>query len=274
MSEADQYAVVGNPVEHSKSPQIHALFAEQTEQSLEYTTLFAEADMFSRVVDDFRSGGGLGLNVTIPFKRDAWHYADRKSEKVRLSGAANILVFNKEGVFADNTDGTGLVNDMVQNHSIALVGSNILVLGAGGAVRGTLGPLLEQKPVQVTIANRTVEKAIALGEQFSGLGNISACGLNELDNGSYDLIINGTAASLDGLLPSLPDGILANNGSAYDMMYAREATPFMAWAEQQTSGKILDGLGMLVEQAAESFYIWRNVRPATRSVIKAIRQSM
>jgi shikimate dehydrogenase len=267
----DRYAVFGNPIEHSKSPFIHTRFAEQTGQQLIYTAERIDAGDFDNAVARFAEHNGKGLNITVPFKQDAWQLATQRSERAERAGAVNTLVINGPGdYFGDNTDGVGLVRDLVRNHKLRLEGRNILIVGAGGAVRGVIEPLLAGKPASLTIANRTREKALQLADDFSDLGNISGCGLDEFGADSYDIIINGTSASLDGELPELPATLINENTFCYDMMYASEPTPFMRWARQQGAKQVVDGKGMLVEQAAESFRIWRGCEPETAPVIEAL----
>jgi shikimate dehydrogenase len=273
MSEAiDRYAVFGNPVAHSKSPQIHTLFAEQTQQSLIYTAQAVEIGQFAAAVKAFIKNHGKGLNVTVPFKEDAWTCATQHSKRAQRARAVNTLVVRPDGtLYGDTTDGVGLVRDLVQNHKIQIRGKDILIIGAGGAVRGVLEALLEQQPKSLLIANRTAQKAVQLAKDFSDLGNINGCGLDETRDSSYDIVINGTSASLQGKLPPLPATIFRDNSCSYDMMYSAQATPFMQWSVAGGAAKVFDGLGMLVEQAAESFYLWRNVRPETMPVIRQVR---
>jgi shikimate dehydrogenase len=268
----DHYAVFGNPIAHSKSPQIHTLFAKQTKQPLIYTAELAEIGEFDQAVKEFIQNNGKGLNVTVPFKEDAWLCSAIHSERAKRAGAVNTLVVQADGtLYGDTTDGTGLVRDLIQNHDIPIKDKNILIVGAGGAVRGVLEALLEQQPKSLLIANRTKQKAVQLAKSFSDLGNISGCGLDELTDANFDIVINGTSASLQGDLPPLPDTIFRKNSCSYDMMYSAQATPFMQWSTDNGAGKVFDGLGMLVEQAAESFYIWRNAKPETKPVIQHIR---
>jgi shikimate dehydrogenase len=268
---SDRYAVIGNPIKHSKSPFIHAEFATQTQQDLSYTAECVATGKVSAFIDQFKNNNGKGLNVTVPFKQDAFALADILSERAQRAGAVNTLSLDNK-IRGDTTDGTGLVNDLVRHHNIELNHKRLLILGAGGAVRGVIESLLEHRPGQLIIANRTVEKALTLKGIFSALGSVDACGFNELGNEKFDLIINGTSASLSGELPPMPNNVLATHASVYDMMYATKPTPFMLWGQQQGAELCLDGLGMLVEQAAESFYIWRGVRPETKSVIKNLRR--
>lgn len=270
----DRYAVMGNPIAHSKSPQIHALFAEQAAQQLSYEALLVAVDGFAAAVAEFRANGGKGLNITVPFKQDAWQVEAERTARAERAGAVNTLCFRDDGsVLADTTDGVGLVSDLLQ-HGLVLRERRVLILGAGGAVRGVIEPILEQQPAQLVIANRTVAKAEELVQIFADLGEVTACGFDELQGQQFDLIINGTAASLEGKVPPLPDDVLAANGSCYDMMYSAEPTAFQLWARQHQAVKALDGLGMLVGQAAESFYLWRGVRPQTTSVIQTLRAAM
>ncbi len=271
----DCYAVFGNPISHSKSPQIHSMFAEQTKQSLVYSAVLAEIGGFELAVDDFIQHNGKGLNVTVPFKEDAWRCATKHSKRAQRAGAVNTLKLEDNGdLFGDTTDGIGLVADLIQNHNIQIKDKDVLIIGAGGAVRGVLEALLEQQPASLLIANRTAQKAVQLADDFSDLGNINGCGLDAINDSSFDVVINGTSASLQGELPQLPDTIFNLNACSYDMMYAAEATPFMKWSAQCGVKNIFDGLGMLVEQAAESFFIWRGVKPETKAVIENIRKSL
>ena len=270
----DAYAVVGNPIDHSLSPAIHQRFALQTGEPIEYERLEAPLDDFAGTVIGFFRDGGAGLNVTVPFKEEAWALADRRSARAELAGAVNTLI--PEGadgaLYGDNTDGVGMVRDLQQNHQFALEASRILVLGAGGAVRGVLGPLLEAGPAGVVIANRTLEKAQSLCELFAGAGAVEARAFESAE-GPFDLIINGTSASLQGELPPLPDSVIGPATLCYDMMYGHDITVFNQWGLERGASSALDGLGMLVEQAAEAFWLWRGVRPDTASVIEALRRA-
>lgn len=271
----DRYAVFGNPVGHSKSPQIHNLFAKQTDQSLIYTAELAEIDQFDQAVRNFIKHNGKGLNITVPFKEDAWKLAQKHSGRAKRAGAVNTLRLEQDGsLYGDTTDGTGLVRDLTNNHHIAINNKTILIIGAGGAVRGVIEALLERRPASILITNRTKEKAVQLAKDFSDLGNIDGCGLDEISDDSFDIIINGTSASLHGDLPTLPASIFDKHSCSYDMMYAAQATVFMQWSIDNGAGHVFDGLGMLVEQAAESFYIWRGVKPETASVIRDVRNSL
>jgi len=268
------YAVVGNPVSHSKSPRIHGMFASQTSQPLEYTAIQAPMDDFVGVVRQFFQRGGKGLNITVPFKEQAWTLADHRTARAEKAGAANTLYLDKEAALvADNTDGVGLVRDLVNNHNVNLSDRRVLLLGAGGAVRGVLGPILAQQPARLVIANRTVEKARALVRLFAAEAKetgMLACGFGQPDE-PFDLVINGTSASLQGDLPPVSPGIVGPDTVVYDMMYSLQTTTFNEWALANGAQQVFDGLGMLVEQAAESFFVWRGVRPETTPVIKALR---
>jgi shikimate dehydrogenase len=277
MSEArpDRYGVMGNPIAHSKSPLIHSLFAHQTGQNLIYTAILVELGQFEQAVTDFEGAEGKGLNVTVPFKQEAWRFVDERSPRAERSGAVNTIVLHEDGRrFGDNTDGVGLVRDLLHNHGAGIKGKRLLLLGAGGAARGVLAPLLDERPAALVIANRTVERALELGRAFSDLGPVSGCGFADLTGERFDIIINATAASLQGEVPPLPRGVLDEGGLCYDMMYGAEPTAFVRWGGEQGALRSMDGLGMLVEQAAESFYIWRGVRPQTRPVIAAVRETL
>ncbi len=269
----DHYAVIGNPVEHSKSPLIHAAFARQTAQDLQYDRLLGDLDGFNADVERFFAAGGMGLNITVPFKEQAFRYADSLSERARSAGAVNTLLRADKQIIGDNTDGAGLVRDLGCNHLFGFSGARILLLGAGGASRGVLRPLLDEGPAQLTIANRTVGKALQLAQEVQRPGVVSACGFDSLQGQQFDLIINGTAAGLSDQVPPIPDDCLGVDGWTYDMMYASEPTSFVRWGHEHGAAKALDGLGMLVEQAAESFYLWRHVQPDTGPVIAMLRRS-
>ncbi len=273
MQTSDQYAVFGHPISHSKSPLIHTLFAEQTQQSLNYSAQDVPAENFASAVDQFIARGGKGLNCTVPLKELAWQKADRLSERAQMSKAVNTLIITDDGsLTGDNTDGVGLVTDLIRNHQIELKGKRILILGAGGASRGIILPMLEQSPANLAITNRTVSKAETMAEDFSKYGKLSGGGFSNLASEQFDLIINATSASLSGDLPPLPDTLLAEQGNCYDLAYANQDTPFVTWGKQHGAIKSLDGLGMLVEQAAEAFYLWRNIRPETQAVIEILEQ--
>ncbi len=267
----DKYAVIGNPISHSKSPLIHAQFAKQTAQILEYSAIKGDVGQLAAAIVQFRESNGKGMNVTVPFKQDAWALVDERKIHAEKAGAVNTIFIKSDGcLIGDNTDGIGLVRDIRHNLGFELKGKRILILGAGGAVRGVLGPILAQQPDGVVVANRTISKADDLAMLFDDEGSITSANFNALHGEKFDLMINGTAASLSGEVPPISTE-LAKNCACYDMMYGTQDTVFMQWAKQHGASKVWDGLGMLVEQAAESFYLWRNVRPETLDVIKQIR---
>tara|TARA_B100000676_G_C18001425_1_gene801123 strand:- start:3 stop:815 length:813 start_codon:yes stop_codon:yes gene_type:complete len=266
------YCVFGNPVTHSRSPDIHHAFAAQRDDDLRYEKREAPLDDFAGAVKAFREEGGLGANVTVPFKEQAFNLCDAVTERAGQAGAVNTLWWDGDQLHGDNTDGAGMVKDIRDNLGWTLQGKRVLVLGAGGAVRGVMGPLLAEKPTLVRVANRTEEKAAILARAFMDGNNPPVLG-SGLDNltGQFDLVINAISAGLHGEMPALPDGLLAEGAVAYDMVYGSEPTPFMRWAAQQGAAATADGLGMLVEQAAEAFEIWRGWRPDTRPVIATLR---
>lgn len=268
----DSYVVLGNPVGHSKSPSIHRLFAEQTGQQLSYTALLAPLEDFANCALGFFTSG-LGANVTVPFKEDAYRLADRLTERAQRAGAVNLLSRLDDGtLLGDNSDGEGLVRDLTGHCGLTLAGRRILLLGAGGAVRGVLAPLLEQRPTSLVIANRTVEKAESLARAFAEMGPVAAAGFDWVAE-PVDLIINATSASLAGELPPIAASLIQPGHTVcYDMMYGKEPTPFMHWATEHGAAASLDGLGMLVEQAAVAFEFWRGVRPNTAPVLKTLRE--
>ncbi|WP_432471446.1 shikimate dehydrogenase [Amphritea sp. HPY] len=271
----DRYAVFGNPIMHSKSPLIHTAFARQTSEALKYDAILVAEDGFDEAVDNFLDGAGKGLNVTIPFKEEAWALAQQHSARAKLAGAVNTLYRNTQGeLCGDNTDGVGLVTDITVNHGGEIRGKTLLILGAGGAVRGVLEPILAQQPGRLVIANRTLSRAEALAELFADYGDIEACSFADLQGQQFDLVINGTAASLQGEVPPLPDDLLKSGAWCYDMMYGAKPTAFNLWALDHGADKALDGLGMLVEQAAESFSLWRGIRPDTSEVIQELRHQL
>ena len=269
---SDTYAVIGNPIAHSKSPEIHAAFARQTSQAIVYKRIYCEIGVFTETVRAFQAEDGKGLNITLPFKHEAFEFAARRSVRAEQAGAVNTLTFGAEGILGDNTDGVGLVRDITVNHACALRGKNVLLLGAGGASFGVVGPLLGASPRALVIANRTLSKAEALAQRFSNGATpceISAGTYAALEGKNFDVVINATSAGLSGDMPQLPGNIFAPGALAYDMVYGK-STPFMQFA-QAHGASVADGLGMLVEQAAESFLIWRGVRPLTAPVIAAFR---
>ena len=267
-----RYAVMGNPVAHSKSPRIHALFAKQTGQRIVYTAIQVDHGGFRQAVGNFQASGGKGLNVTVPFKREAWELVNERSHRAEYAGAVNTIAFRDDGtLYGDNTDGVGLIRDIRENSSVIIAHKRVLILGAGGAVRGILGPLLAEQPALLILANRTADRATQLALEFGSLGPISGGGFDALPGRQFDLLINATAASLHGDLPPLPDAVLAPGAVCYDLMYSAQPTAFMHWAQHHGAAKILDGLGMLAEQAAEAFFVWRGVRPRTVPVIAQLR---
>jgi shikimate dehydrogenase len=270
----DTYAVIGNPVGHSKSPEIHTAFAHQTGQALVYQKLLAPLEGFETCVRDFFAAGGKGLNVTVPFKTQAHDMAQQLSTRARSAGAVNTLWQHQGQLYGDNTDGAGLVRDLTHNLGIALRGKKILILGAGGATRGVLLPLLEQQPYAITIANRTLSKAQALLRLAPGDSTtlIQAVELNDLPR-AIDVIIHATSAGLQGNAPEVPSQCYTPTTWAYDMLYGAQPTPFLRFARQYTN-HCADGLGMLVEQAAEAFSLWRGLRPTTAPVIAQLRERM
>ncbi|MCB6184114.1 shikimate dehydrogenase [Leeia sp. TBRC 13508] len=270
----DRYAVVGNPIAHSKSPIIHAIFAKATNQDLTYDRLLAPLDGFLKEIDLFKSTGGCGLNITVPFKLEAFEYAatqGRLTERAQLAGAVNTLHFSDTGVIGDNTDGAGLVRDITINQATSLTGKRVLLIGAGGASRGALGPILDEQPGKLVIVNRTKAKAEELAELCKS-EIVSGIGFDELTE-HYDIIINASSSSLSAEKLPLPTTVFEACELAYDMMYAAEPTIFMQQAATAGAKKTIDGIGMLIEQAAEAFYVWRHVRPPTTSVFETLRPS-
>ena len=272
----DRYAVLGNPVAHSKSPQIHAMFARQTGEDISYERLLVPLDGFGDTVQAFRRGGGMGCNVTVPFKLEAYRFAHEHSARAREAEAVNVLRFDGERVYGDNSDGVGLLRDIEDNLGVALRGLRVLLLGAGGAAQGVLGPLLAAGPARLVIGNRTLEKARRLVERFGGsaaAADLAACSFEALGGEAFDVVVNATSASLAGAELGLPHGLFAPDALAYDMMYGKDLTPFLQAARAEGAARLADGLGMLVEQAAESFFVWRGVRPLTAAVIESLRGS-
>jgi len=266
----DRYAVIGNPVAHSKSPQIHTLFAHENGQDIAYGRLLAPLDGFKEIVERFRAEGGRGLNVTIPFKEEAYRLSTAHSQRARAAEAVNTLRFDAGGaIYGDNTDGAGLVCDIRDNLGVGIAGRRILLLGAGGAARGVIAPLLAEGPSELTIANRNIERARVLERHF-GPG-VRSSAYHALSGSRFDIVVNATSASLAGALPPLPRGVFAAGSLAYDMMYRRGLTPFLEWARGQGAELTADGLGMLIEQAAESFFVWRGIRPRTATVFASLR---
>jgi shikimate dehydrogenase len=263
----DRYAVIGNPIAQSKSPLIHSTFAALTGQDLEYTRIEGEIGGFAKAVDAFRAAGGRGMNITAPFKLDAFAYATEHSERAQLAGAVNALKFDGQRVIAENFDGIGLVRDLTHNLNCHLKGKRVLLLGAGGATRGALLPFLEQHPSQLVIVNRSVAKAQELADKFQNAGDVSACGYGDLGTQQFDIVLNATSASLHAELPPVPTSVFAPGALAYDLSYGKGLTPFLQLAKRGGVQHLADGVGMLAEQAAEAFEWWRGVRPDTRDVI-------
>jgi len=273
----DRYAVLGNPVAHSRSPAIHAAFAQQTGQAVVYERVLAPLDSFEATVRAFASAGGCGCNVTVPFKFEAFALAPRRSERATLAGAANTLRFDAEGWLADNTDGVGLVRDIEHNAGVALAGRRVLLIGAGGAAAGVLGPLLAARPAQVVLANRTPAKAQVLADSHAAWAAahgavLSSSGLQNPGT-AFDVVLNASTSSLQGAASPVPSQVLAPGALAVDLMYGAAAEPFLGWAH--AAGAVgRDGLGMLVEQAAEAFFVWRGVRPLTAQVLQMLRDQL
>jgi shikimate dehydrogenase len=275
-----RYCVIGNPIAHSKSPEIHAAFARQTGQDLAYERCLAPSDGFADKVRELIEQGYRGANVTVPFKLEAFALATRLRERARVAGAVNTLVFEDGEIVGDNTDGPGLVADIVQNAGVPLAGKRVLLLGAGGAARGVILPILQHGPAGIVIANRTRATADALVGQFAGhaahAGQVMACGFEDIGaavEGAFDVVINATSASLSNALPPVPAAAFGQGALAFDMMYGKAPSPFMEFAAQH-GASARDGLGMLVEQAAEAFALWRGVRPATREVLATLRGTL
>ncbi len=269
----DRYAVFGNPIGHSKSPFIHTLFARQTNQSLIYTAELAPIDGFVTAAKEFFAHDGRGCNVTVPFKEQAYQFADRLTERAQLAGAVNTLKKLDDGlIIGDNTDGEGLVQDLLQ-YQVPLKGAKILLIGAGGAARGVIKPLLDQRPSQIVITNRTHQKALQIEAVFRDYGMVKAREMSMIDE-SFDVVINSTSASLSGELPEISNAIISSDTVAYDMMYGSGRTPFNQWAIDHGAMRAYDGLGMLVGQAAESFMLWRGLRPGTKQILRELRKNL
>ena len=267
----DRYAVIGNPIAHSKSPTLHAAFARQCSQDIRYEAILGPLDGFRAAVEAFRQAGGRGMNVTVPFKVEALALADTLTERARLAQAVNTLRFDADGIFGDNTDGIGLVNDIQQRLGFAIAGKRVLILGAGGAARGSVLPLTEAGPARLCLVNRTLARAEALQAQFAGIAALDVAPCDGLAGQCFDLVINATSAGLHGESLPLPDGIFAPGALAYDMVYGTAETPFMVAARALGASRVSDGLGMLVGQAAESFFLWRGVRPDTGPVLQMLQ---
>lgn len=268
MTTIDRYAVFGNPIGHSKSPLIHKAFSEQFNEKIQYEKILVPLDGFVNAVREFQQQGGKGLNVTLPFKEQAWQLVDKHLPMAKRAKAVNTIIINNDGTLTgENTDGIGLVRDLKNNHAVILQAKRILIIGAGGAVRSIIPAILDEAPKELIIANRTLEKAQQIAAEF----NITGVGLETIPTSGYDLIINGTSASLQNDRPVLPAGLVHSQTVCYDLAYGDKSTPFQHWADEQGAGKSLAGLGMLVEQAAEGYFLWRGKRPLTESVISKFR---
>ena len=268
----DNYGVVGNPINHSKSPEIHQLFAKQVEHDILYHRIPATDENFTSVLEEFFKKGGKGLNITLPFKEKAFRFADSCTDNAQSCQSVNTLTFSEDGrAHGDNTDGIGLINDL-KNNDILLENKEVLILGAGGATRGIVPVLFKNGVGSITLYNRTAEKAELLQEEFMPFGEIQSLSSDDL-TGGFGLVINATSASLDGVIPDIPDNVVSN-AICYDLAYSYGETSFLNWAKKNGSAKNLQGLGMLVEQAAESFYIWRGVRPRTSEVVNKLRSEL
>lgn len=265
----DRYGVMGYPISHSRSPVIHRLFALQTGQNIQYELLQVAPEKLDTALRQFQRTGGKGLNITVPHKGEVAKLVDQMSERARTAGAVNTIAFRGGEVYGDNTDGIGLLRDLSVNLGVHLESANILILGAGGATRGIIGPLLEMQPSGLRVANRTLGKAQALADHFQSQGPITACRFNVVPvTEPYDLIINATSAGLQGDTPPYPEAAISENTFCYDLSYGLSPTPFSVWAREHGAAKSVMGWGMLVEQAAESFNLWRGVRPNTAPVLK------
>lgn len=268
----DRYGVMGYPVSHSRSPVIHRLFSLQTQQNLQYELLQVSPENLETAVRQFQRTGGKGLNITVPHKSEIVRLVDQMSERAATAGAVNTLSFKGGEIHGDNTDGIGLLRDLAVNLGVSLDGANILILGAGGATRGIVGPLLEMQPASLRIANRTLGKAQILAEHFSHSGPVTACRFDVVPiSDPYDLIINATSAGLKGEAPPYPSAAITENTFCYDLSYGLQPTPFSVWAKESGATQSVMGWGMLVEQAAESFHLWRGVRPETEPVLKQMK---
>lgn len=268
----DRYAVIGNPISHSKSPILHAAFARQTHQDISYEAILGPMDRFRETVLAFRNSGGKGMNVTVPFKVQALELADVLTPRAKQARAVNTLTFDQHGIYGDNTDGIGLVRDIQERLDFCLQGKRILILGAGGAARGVILPILDERPEHVALANRTIEKALSIQQQFAEFADIPVGTFDDFAGESFDLIINATSAGLSGSHLPLPKGIFSEGAMAYDMVYGKEPTYFLTDAISRGVSHVSDGLGMLVGQAAESFMLWRGVHPDPAPVLKMLQE--
>lgn len=267
----DMYAVMGNPVSHSKSPFIHHEFAKYTKQDIQYSAIEVPLNQFATYVENFKASGGRGLNITLPFKQQAFELVDECNEFATIAEAVNTIQFTKDKLLGFNTDGIGLVRDLQENYKVEITGRRILVLGAGGAVRGVLFPLLNENPSEILIANRTETTAVNLAKKFSTWGNITAIRFDDLEGQKVDLIINGTSSSITAEQLNLPTSLFCSQTFCYDMMYSSTLTSFLQQSIRAGCQYYADGIGMLIEQAAEAFFIWRGIRPPTESLLKKLR---
>jgi shikimate dehydrogenase len=265
-----EYGVIGHPVSHSRSPFIHGMFAQQTGQNMVYRLHDVSPASLPTFVMDFWRRGGKGLNVTVPHKIAACDMVRTMSERATRAGAVNTLLMDEDGITGDNTDGAGLVRDLTGNLKVALAGARVLLVGSGGAARGVIGPLLDESPELIVIAGRSAARAATLGRQFAELGPVQGYGLDAIASGAFDLVINATSAGLAGEVPAIPASVLTHSTFCYDMSYAKAGTAFVQWAREKGCKRAAQGWGMLVEQAAESFELWRGVRPATAGVLAAL----
>lgn len=266
MTTLAQYGVMGNPIAHSQSPFIHNEFAKQTQQAMLYQAILVQRNGFAQAVRDFQANGGQGLNITTPFKQEAWHLMTVCSERAAAARAVNTIVMREDGtLWGDNTDGIGMIRDLYDKQ-IAMYGKKILILGAGGATYGIVSSLLNEKPLSITIANRTLQKAQEVVKAFSEYTNLIACELSELVDPPFDVVIHATSAGVQKTHYSFNPEILHAATCCYDLSYGPAAESFLGWARNNGVDKCYDGWGMLVEQAAEAFYIWRGVRPDTRQI--------
>lgn len=269
----DQYGVVGHPVAHSWSPFIHGLFARQTGESLVYRLHDVLPEDFRSYVLDFFSRGGRGLNVTVPHKVAAAELANQLTPRAERARAVNTLAIQRDNrLLGDNTDGAGLVHDLRDNLSVEVTDRRVLIIGAGGATRGVIAPLLVLRPAELIVANRTADRARAFAADFTDLGQVTGCGFDDIGAEAYDVVINATSASLSGEVPAVPATIIHRDTVCYDMAYSRSETPFLRWSREQGCARAIQGWGMLVEQAAESFHLWRGIRPETAPVLEALRE--
>jgi len=272
-AQPDQYGVVGHPIAHSWSPFIHGMFARQTGEQLVYRLHDVKPADFRAYVLEFFSRGGRGLNVTVPHKVAAAELANELTPRAERATAVNTLAIQRDNrILGDNTDGAGLVHDLRDNLSVNLAGRRVLIVGAGGATRGVVAPLLVLRPAELVISNRTAERAHAFAADFKDIGNVRGCGFDDMGDAAYDVIINATSASLAGEVPAIPTNVIKGESLCYDMAYSKGDTPFLKWARETGCAHAVQGWGMLVEQAAESFQLWRGVRPQTRPVLEALRE--